>query len=179
MNLEIEMGIVALFVLIQKAQWGNTLHFRGGSRISSLGGGAFKKIVPSGGGRENFWGISCEKSWFYAKKSYLCQLQREARKVMGYFVRKITILRPKKIIFSNFRGGGMRRVHPPPWIRPCIFNFYIFLPNLMLSFSLYIQKNLYVSLPLNSSQKFLKFVFFLLIPYENSHYTLKHWTDST
>jgi hypothetical protein len=29
-----------------------------------------KKIVPSGGRREHFWGISCEKSRFYAKKSY-------------------------------------------------------------------------------------------------------------
>jgi hypothetical protein len=29
-----------------------------------------KKIAPSGGRRENFWGISCEKSRFYAKKSY-------------------------------------------------------------------------------------------------------------
>ena len=35
-----------------------------------LGGGALKKIAPSGGRRENFWGISCEKSRFYAKKSY-------------------------------------------------------------------------------------------------------------
>ena len=25
-------------------------------------GGAFKKIAPSGGRREHFWGISCEKS---------------------------------------------------------------------------------------------------------------------
>ena len=32
-------------------------------------GGALKKIAPSGGRRENFWGISCEKSRFYAKKS--------------------------------------------------------------------------------------------------------------
>ena len=31
-------------------------------------GGALKKIAPSGGRRENFWGISCEKSQFYAKK---------------------------------------------------------------------------------------------------------------
>ena len=31
-------------------------------------GGALKKIAPSGGRRENFWGISCEKSRFYAKK---------------------------------------------------------------------------------------------------------------
>ena len=29
-----------------------------------------KKIAPSGGRRENVWGISCEKSRFYAKKSY-------------------------------------------------------------------------------------------------------------
>ena len=35
-----------------------------------LGGGAFKKIVPSGGRCENFWCISCEKSRFYAQKSY-------------------------------------------------------------------------------------------------------------
>ena len=30
--------------------------------------GALKKIAPSGGRREHFWGISCEKSRFYAKK---------------------------------------------------------------------------------------------------------------
>ena len=29
-------------------------------------GGALKKIAPSGGRREHFWGISCEKSQFYA-----------------------------------------------------------------------------------------------------------------
>ena len=29
-------------------------------------GGALKKIAPSGGRRENLWGISCEKSPFYA-----------------------------------------------------------------------------------------------------------------
>ena len=32
------------------------------------GGGALKKIAPSGGRREIFWGISCKKSRFYAKK---------------------------------------------------------------------------------------------------------------
>ena len=33
-----------------------------------LGGGVqLKKIVLSGGRHENFWGISCEKSRFYAK----------------------------------------------------------------------------------------------------------------
>ena len=29
-----------------------------------LGGGALKKIVPSEGRREKFWGISCEKTRF-------------------------------------------------------------------------------------------------------------------
>jgi hypothetical protein len=33
-----------------------------------LGGGVLKKIAPSGGRHGNFWGISCEKSLFYAKK---------------------------------------------------------------------------------------------------------------
>jgi hypothetical protein len=32
-----------------------------------------KKIAPSGGRREHLWGISCEKSRFYAKKSYFFQ----------------------------------------------------------------------------------------------------------
>ena len=50
------------------------------------GGGALKKIAPSGGRRENFWGISCEKSRFYAKK----------------------------ILFFPILGGGARRVRPPP-----------------------------------------------------------------
>jgi len=36
-------------------------------------GGALKKIAPSRGRCENFWGISCEKSRFYAKKSYFFQ----------------------------------------------------------------------------------------------------------
>ena len=49
-------------------------------------GGALKKIAPSGGRRDKFWGISCEKSRFYAKKSYFFQLRREARKLLGYFV---------------------------------------------------------------------------------------------
>ena len=36
-------------------------------------GAHLKKIAPSGGRRENFWGISCENSRFYAKKSYFFQ----------------------------------------------------------------------------------------------------------
>ena len=49
-------------------------------------GGAPKKIAPSRGRRENFWGISCEKSRFYAKKIIFFQLPREARKFLRYFV---------------------------------------------------------------------------------------------
>jgi hypothetical protein len=54
------------------------------------GGGALKNFV---------WGISCEKSRFYTKKSYFFQLRREARKCLGYFVWKITILCQKIILF--------------------------------------------------------------------------------
>ena len=32
-----------------------------------------KKFAPSGGRREHFWGISCDKSLFCAKKSYFFQ----------------------------------------------------------------------------------------------------------
>jgi hypothetical protein len=44
-------------------------------------GGALKKIAPSGGRRENIWGNSCEKSRFYAKKSYFFQFLEGARRV--------------------------------------------------------------------------------------------------
>ena len=44
-------------------------------------------IFSNGGGRgENIWGISCEKSRFYAKKSYFFQWRRAGRKLFGYFV---------------------------------------------------------------------------------------------
>jgi hypothetical protein len=36
-------------------------------------GAHLKKIAPSGGRRKISWGISCEKSRFYAKKSYFFQ----------------------------------------------------------------------------------------------------------
>jgi hypothetical protein len=36
-------------------------------------GSALKKIAPSGGKRENFWGISYKKTRFYAKKSFFFQ----------------------------------------------------------------------------------------------------------
>jgi hypothetical protein len=59
-----------------------------GFKLGGEGGGALKKIGPSGRRRENVWGISCEKARFYAKKS-----------------------------FFPILGGGARRVRPP-LIRP-------------------------------------------------------------
>jgi hypothetical protein len=45
-----------------------------------LEGGALKKIAPSGGRRENIWGISCEKSRFYVKKAYFFQFSLDKAK---------------------------------------------------------------------------------------------------
>ena len=50
------------------------------------GGGTVKKIAPSGGRREHFWGISCEKSRFYAKKSYFSNFRGGHPKFLGYFM---------------------------------------------------------------------------------------------
>jgi hypothetical protein len=58
-----------------------------------LGGGALKKIAPSGGRREHFWCISCEKSRFYAKK----------------------------IIFFPILGGGGREPGAPPGYIPAVY----------------------------------------------------------
>ena len=87
-------------------------HMQGRIQDFKLGGAQLKKIAPSGGRRENFRGISCKKSRFYAKKSYFCQLRREARKFLGYFMWKITILH-QQIIFFPILGGVARRVRPP------------------------------------------------------------------
>jgi hypothetical protein len=46
----------------------NKHHNTGADPGFQVRGGALKKIAPIGGRRETFWGISCEKSRFYAKK---------------------------------------------------------------------------------------------------------------
>jgi hypothetical protein len=61
-------------------------------------GGALKKIAPSRGRREHFWGFSCEKSRFYAKKSYFSNFRGGARN----FHVKNHDFTPKKIIFFQF-----------------------------------------------------------------------------
>ena len=50
-----------------------TVTVQGRIQNFKLGESALKKIAPSGGRHEHFWGISCEKSRFYAKKSYFFQ----------------------------------------------------------------------------------------------------------
>ena len=82
-----------------------------------LGWVHLKKIAPSGGRGENDWGISCEKSRFHAIKSYFFQFQRKVRKLLGYFVWKITILWQKNHIFSNFRAACAPLDSPLIWIR--------------------------------------------------------------
>ena len=52
------------------AQLNNLRRAEGGFEVR---GGAVKQFAPSGGRRKIFWGISCEKSRFYAKKSYFFQ----------------------------------------------------------------------------------------------------------
>ena len=75
-------------------------------------GVALKKIAPSGGRREKFWGISCEKSRFYAQKIRFFPNAEGSAKIVGVFRVKNHDFTPKNHIFSNFRGGA-RRVRPP------------------------------------------------------------------
>jgi hypothetical protein len=44
-----------------------------------------KKIAPSGGRHENCWGISCEKSLFYAKKITFFPIAEGGAKSFGVF----------------------------------------------------------------------------------------------
>ena len=105
--------------------WFVTCQWQGRIQDFKLGGGALKKIAPSGGRREHFWSISCEKSRFYTKKSNFFHVWREARKSLGYFVWKITILRQKIMFFSNFRGGPHAWCAPPPLDPPLNGFFHI------------------------------------------------------
>ena len=86
-NLRITIVIFFTLGMVQTlSDEGTCTCIQGRIQDFKLGGGALKKIAPSGGRREHFGGISCEKSRFYTKKSYFFQLRREARKFLGYFV---------------------------------------------------------------------------------------------
>ena len=63
-------------------------------------GGELKKIAPSGGRREKIWGISCEKSRFYAKKLYLFQFYDEGGpgSVPGASIQKLINIDRRKLV---------------------------------------------------------------------------------
>ena len=98
-------------------------------------GGAHKKIAPSGGRRENCWGISCEKSRFYAKKCYFFPIAEGGAKIFGVFRVKNHHFTQKKIIFFPILGGA-RAGSPPPGsaldfmckehLTPCIYSLFDF-----------------------------------------------------
>ena len=67
-------------------------------------GHALKKNAPSGGRRENCWGISCEKSRFYAKKSYFFPMAEGGAKIFGVFRVKNHDFTPKNHIFFQWRS---------------------------------------------------------------------------
>jgi hypothetical protein len=66
-----------------------------------VGGVALKKIAPSGGKREKFWGISCEKSRFYAKKiqfAYLLEIKSDSMNVTHtLFIHCIAFHKPSQL----------------------------------------------------------------------------------
>ena len=64
-------------------------------------GGALKKISPSGGRCEKFWGISCEKSRFYDKKIIFFPIAEGGAKIFGVFRVKNHDFMPKNHIYSN------------------------------------------------------------------------------
>ena len=68
-----------------------------------LGWAHLKKNAPSGGRREHFWGISCEKSRFHAKNSYFFQFRGRRENCWGISCEKSRFY-AKKSYFFQFRG---------------------------------------------------------------------------
>jgi hypothetical protein len=85
------------------------------------GGGALKKIAPSGGRLENLLGISCEKSRFYAKKIIIFPIAQGGAKIVGVFRVKNHDLKPKKKIVIPILGRARAACAPTPLDRPCVY----------------------------------------------------------
>jgi hypothetical protein len=83
----------------------NLSRFRGGSKISSQEA-ALKKIALSGGRRENCWGSSCEKSRFYAKKSYFFPIAEGGANFFWVFRVKNHDITLKNHFFPIAEGGA-------------------------------------------------------------------------
>ena len=84
--------------------------FAGADPGFQVRGSARKKIAPSGGRRENFGGISCEKSRFYAKKSIFSQLRRREN-CWGISCEKSRFY-AKNSYFFPILGGGAGCIRP-------------------------------------------------------------------
>ena len=104
---------VILFIQFVRIQQGRIQDFKLGG---GGGGGALKKIAPSGGRCNFLGGISCEKSRFYANKSYFFQLRREARNFWGISCEKSRFYAKKSYFFTILGGCAPP---PPPPLPPC------------------------------------------------------------
>ena len=84
----------------------------------------------------NILGVFRVKNHYFTPKYYnFYNYGGGARKMLGYFVWKITILRQKTYFFPIL-GGGARRVRPPPppppWIRPWRWVFKLHLSSAII-----------------------------------------------
>ena len=93
-----------------------------GFQVRGGGGwGALKKMAPSGGRRETFWGISCGKNTILRQKKHIlsnCGGRRE--KCWGISCEKSRFY-AKKSYFFQLGGRGARRVRTPPTLDPPLF----------------------------------------------------------
>ena len=132
--------------------------FQGRIQDFKLGGGALKKIPPSGGRCENFGGISCEKSRFYAKKIIFFPIAEGGAKTFGVFRVKNHDFTPNNLIFSNFRGAHPCAPPPPPHLDPSLYSassqrMWVYIPCL---FSISPE-------PISNTRMFSYFVYCILI----------------
>jgi hypothetical protein len=92
-------------------------------------GAHLKKLRRAVGGAKFFGVFRVKNHDFTTNNHIFFHLRREARKFLGYFVWKITILR-QKIIFFPILGGGGRTRRAPPWIRPWSSTFIMCIKSL-------------------------------------------------
>jgi hypothetical protein len=67
------------------------------------GGAKLKELRGAEGGAKFFFGISCEKSRFYAQKSYFFSIAEGGAKIFGVFRVKNHDFMPKNHIFFQLR----------------------------------------------------------------------------